>query len=547
MTMHLGFWQRGRRLGALLMAGLASLILVAGCGSSSTTSPSSSNGGGSSSASFYTGWPTGGTPVRGGTLTVAEAEATNTLNPYEGTTGQQPTGQIFDELVELLPGKGSEPKLEPGLATSWTISPNHLVYTFHLREGVHFSNGETVTGEDVAFSLKQTLLPTSPGQSLTTDWKRVSLAGPMTVQIELVKPQVTLLENLDTFFFAIVPKAVYQREGAKAFGLHPIGTGPFMIAHVSPGFAEIALKRNPHYWRSGEPYLNEIVFKLVESDNSRVLAVRSGAAQLGASIPYAQAASLRATPGVKMLIGPEWGASYNWFNRAKAPFNEIDVRRALMYATPREEIIKSVYKGLGTPANSPWGRLRYWDSKVPYYPYDLAKAKELLKASSVPHGFNMTIEVTGGETGGQLLASILQSSWARIGVHASIDSLSSAALSSNFFSGKYNFTVWPPLAGYSLVFDPDAAAKVYFTTSESGFGPPASKEFVAMTEKASTATDEAERARLFGEMQYDAYQKEALFMPVVDLVSLNLVGDSVRGLEVLPNTFIRMEQVWLQQ
>jgi peptide/nickel transport system substrate-binding protein len=545
--MQLGFRQRGMRWSALLASGLTSLVLVAGCGSSSTAPSSSSGGGGSSSgASFYTGWPTGGTPVRGGRLTVAEAEATNTLNPFEGTTGQQPTGQIFDELVELMPGKNNEPQLEPGLATSWTISPDHLVYTFHLRKGVRFSNGETVTGEDVAFSLKQTLLPTSPGQSLTTDWKRVSLVGRMTVQIELAKPQLSLLENLDTFFFAIVPKAVYQRDGAKAFGTHPVGTGPFMISHVTPGFTEIALKRNPHYWRSGEPYLNEVVFKLVESDNARVLAVRSGAAGLGVSIPYAQAASLRATSGVKMLIGPEWGASYSWFNRAKAPFNEINVRRALMYATPREEIIKAVYKSLGTPANSPWGRLKYWDSKVPYYSYDLKKAKELLKDSSVPNGFDVTIEVTGGETEGQLLASILQSSWARIGVHASIHALSSAALSSNFFSGKYSFTIWPPLAGYSLVFDPEAATKVYFTTTEPGFGPPASKEFVAKAERAATATDEAQRGRLYSELQYDAYQKEALFMPIVNLVSLNLVGDSVRGLEVMPNTFIRMEQVWMQ-
>jgi peptide/nickel transport system substrate-binding protein len=275
--------------------------------------------------------------------------------------------------------------------------------------------------------------------------------------------------------------------------------------------------------------------------------VRSGSADVGAAIPYGQAASLKATTGVKMLVGPEWGASYNWFNRAKAPFNEVNVRRALMYATPREEIIKAVYKGLGEPANSPWGQLKYWDSKVPYYPYDLAKAKELLKDSSVPNGFNMVIEVTGGETEGELLASILQSSWARIGVHASIHSLSSASLTSNFFSGKYSFTVWPPQAGYSLVFDPDAAVQVYFATTEPGFGPPASAAFLAKAGKASLSESESERAALFSELQYDAYQKEALFMPVVNLVSLNLVSDSVRGFQVMPNTLIRMEQVWLQQ
>jgi peptide/nickel transport system substrate-binding protein len=186
--------------------------------------------------------------------------------------------------------------------------------------------------------------------------------------LELSKPQPAVLEDLYTFAFGIASKSVYEREGRKAFALHPVGTGPFMVTHVAPGFTEIAMKRNPYYWRSGEPYLNGIVFKLVESDNARVLAVRSGAADVGTGIPYSQAISLRATTGVKMLIGPIWGASYNWFNRGKAPFNEIDVRRALMYATPREEIIKAIYKGLGTPANSPWGRLKYWDSKSALLP-----------------------------------------------------------------------------------------------------------------------------------------------------------------------------------
>jgi peptide/nickel transport system substrate-binding protein len=545
--MRLGYRQFGWRWAALLAAAAMSAVLVAGCGSSSTHSPSPGNSGSANGASFYTGWPTGGQPVRGGTLTVAETEATNSLDPFEGGYGQQPTAQIFDELTELVPGNKSEPQMVPGLAASWTISANRRVYTFHIREGVRFSNGEKLTGEDVVFSLRHEMAPAAPGGSLTKAWKNVSLVDPMTVKLELSKPQPAVLEDLYTFAFGIASKAVYEREGGKAFALHPVGTGPFMVTHVVPGFTEITMKRNPYYWRSGEPYLNSIVFKLVESDNARVLAVRSGAADVGTGIPYSQAVSLKATTGVKMLIGPIWGASYNWFNRGKAPFNEIDVRRALMYATPREEIIKAIYKGLGTPANSPWGRLKYWDSKVPYYPYDLAKAKELLKHSSVPNGFATTIEVTGGETEGELLASILQSSWARIGVHASIHTVSSATLASNFLSGKYSFTIWPPLSGYSLVYDPDAEVKIYFTTTEPGFGPPASKGFVAKAERATSSASEAERPALFSELQNEAYQKEALFVPIANLVSLNLVGDSVRGFQVMPNTFIRMEQVWLQK
>lgn len=542
--MYGGSWRLAQRSCVLGVAGLASLAMLAGCGSSKS---SSGNGGPTSEASFYSGWPTGGTPARGGTLTFADAEAPNTMTPYLAVSGQNPVIQVFDELTELLPGKKSEAEVQPALATSWSVSPDHLTWTFHIREGVRFSNGQPVTGEDVAFSLERSLSPTSLAKPLTMAWKKVVQTGPMTVEIQLTKPQPALLENLDTFYFAVVPKAVFKSEGPTKFGLHPIGTGPFEVTHVSAGFSEVVEKRNPYYWRKGEPYLNEIVFKQVESDNARVLAVRSGSADIAAATPYSQASSLKSTAGVKMLIGPVWGASYNFFNRAKAPFNEVNVRKALMYATPTEEIVKSVYKGFGTVANSPWGRLQYWDSKVPYYTYDLAKAKELLKHSSVPKGFNTVIEITGGETEAELLASILQTSWAQIGVHVSIDSVSSASLSANFFSGKYNFTIFPPVEGVSIVYKPDAAALAYFDTSEPGFGPKASPEFVAKAEKATSSSNEEERAKLFGELQEMAYWKEALYMPVVDLASFNLASDSVRGFQALPNTFVPMQLVWLEK
>ncbi len=543
--MHWGNWS-GWRWGALCISGLAALAIIAGCGSSSKSSSSGKNSS-TSEASFYTGWPTSGKPVRGGTITYADAEAPNTLTPYLAISGQNPIIQVFDELTELLPGKKSEVEVQPALATSWSVSTNHLTWTFHIREGVRFSDGQLVTGEDVAFSLERGLSPTSICRPLFTTWKKVVQTGPMTVQIQLTKPQPALLEYLDTLCDSILPKAIFEREGPTKFGLHPIGTGPFEVTHASAGFSEIVEKRNPYYWRKGLPYLNEIVFKQVESDNARALAVRSGSADIAAAIPYSQASSLRSTPGVKMLIGPVWGASYNFFNRAKAPFNEVNVRRALMYATPVDEIVKSVYRGLGTPANSPWGRLQYWDSKVPYYPYDLAKAKELLKHSSVPNGFNMVIEITGGETEAELLASILQTSWAQIGVHASIHAVSSATLGSNFFTGKYSFTIWAPVQGLSVVFKPDGAALAYFDNSEPGYGPKASPEFVAKAEKVTSSSNEAERTKLFGELQEMAYWKEAIFMPIVDLASFNLTSDSVRGFQALPTTWVPMQLVWLQK
>jgi peptide/nickel transport system substrate-binding protein len=533
----------------LAALGVIGGLAIAGCGGSGGSGAGDAgNGKGGSQASFYTGWPLGGTPVRGGRVVIDGPEVPTTFIPSRDPQAINTVSQVYDELFELVPGKtaGAQPVVEPALASSWTVSPNHLTYTFHIRPGVHFSNGQPLTGEDVVFSLKQAVEPLSLAHSFTTAWKKISLTGPMTVQVQLSRPQLPLIETLDYYGFGIVCKKAYEQEGAKQYAQHPVGTGPFMVQSTAPGFTTINMVRNPHYWRSGEPYLNEVVFKQVESDNARILAVRSGAATIAQQIPYAQAASLRGTSGVKMLIGPVWGASYNSFNRAKPPYNEVNVRRALMYATPREQIIKSVYKGLGTPANTLWGRLKYWDPKVPLYPYDLTKAKELLKHSSVPNGFSVTLGVAAGESEGELFASILQSSWAQIGVHVTIQTLPSATLYANFFAGKYDFDVFSPEQGFDVYFNPDGIA-LYFDTTEPGFGPPASALFVKRLHEASTASNDATRAKLFAKLQYQGYWEEALFMPVVNLVSLNLVSESLRGFQELPSSTLRMEQVWLQK
>ncbi|MGA8355206.1 MAG: ABC transporter substrate-binding protein [Solirubrobacteraceae bacterium] len=531
------------RRGATLLIAAVVAMVIAGCGSSSTPG----KGAGSTSlSSFYTGWTPGGTPVRGGTATIDGPEAPNTLNPFTLTVGPQPLYEIFDQLVELMPGSNSHPVLEPALATSWTISPDHLIYTFHIRTGVRFSNGESLTGEDVAFSLQQAKAPTNVFYSYSKLWTKIELTGPMTVRLQLSKPEPALLEVLDFASMGIVPKRVYQREGAKAFGLHPVGTGPFMLQSASAGFTTIKLVRNPYYWRAGQPYLNGLVYNQVESDNARILAVRSGTATIAENIAYQQVASLKQTPGARMLVGPEWGGSVNVFNREKAPFNDVNVRKALLYATPREQIIKSVYDGLGNPANSYLGVLKYYNPNVPLYPYDIAKAKELLKSSSAPNGFDMTIGVSSGEAQGELIAPILQSSWAKIGVHATIQSIPVSTLYTNCFAGKFQFDLLPTEGGYSAEYLPDPTASYEADNPQPCFGPPPTNAGVAAKLNAVlNSTNEKMREKLWRELQYDLYWTEPMGLPLVSLVSLTLVNDSVRGFQVEPSTFMRMDQVWL--
>lgn len=532
-------WKRRRALAAL---GVVAALASAGCGSSS----SGGTGGSGTSASYLTGGAPGGTPVRGGTAIIDAPEAPKTLDPVAEAGGPgfgRPVASMFDNLLETFPGK-NEP--QPGLATSWTVSPDHLTYTFDIRAGVRFSNGQPLTAEDVVYSLQRvTTLPIATGVGFTSAWKKVSAVGPMSVQIQLKHPEPMLLDVLRFPDMAIVSKQVVSHEPESWVEQHPVGTGPFILKSATPGFTTITMVRNPYYWRKGMPYLDGLVFNQVESENARILAVRSGAAQLATGIPYSQVSSLKATPGVRMLVEPIWGDLICAINNTKPPLSEVNVRRALMYATPFQAIIKAVYKGYGTQANSDAiGSMKYWNQSQPVYPYDLAKAKALLKSSSVPNGFAITIMVQGGEAGGEALASILQSAWAKIGVHASIRTLDSATLYANEFSGKFQFVVNPPEAGGSEGFDSQVNIS-YLLSGTLLPGEVPSASLKAKIEKLALTIEPAARERLVHEIQYQSYWQEPTFIPIVSLVSLSLVSDSVHNLTVLPTTLIRLEEVWL--
>jgi peptide/nickel transport system substrate-binding protein len=549
MSVATGLARRSRSSHLLAIACAGATIACAGCGASGGTNTSLSGG---AKAGFYTGGTAGGTPVRGGTVVIDRSEAPATLDPVEsGLPGEiLPVLTVFDQLTETFPGQNKEP--QPGLAQSWTISPNGLLVTLHIRPGVKFSNGEPLTGEDVVYSLRRLSGPIASAHFLTTFWSGVSLSGPMTVQIHLKKPTPSLLDDLSYVPTSIVPKKVVEREGQKQFALHPIGTGPFMIKSVSSSYSTITMVRNPYYWRSGQPYLDRVIWNQISEGNARVLAVRSGAATIATGIPFSQAASLRHISGARLLIEPLSGSAEEIVNNAARPLDEVNVRRALAYVIPREQIIKSVYGGLGLPSNNVLGnQLKYWDPHVPTFPYDIAKAKELLKRSSVPHGFDMTITLPSGAPELSLTAAIQQGAWAQIGVHAKIEELQPSSALNNFFTGKYQIFLYTPEDSVVETYAPDEVSLLDEDYPDSGnhagdsyYNSPRVTELLR---KAVTTTNEGARAKLFKEIQYLVNFKEAGYFSVAFVPALTLVNPSLHGFEVPPTGYFRLERAWLQK
>ena len=331
-------------------------------------------GGGDDTSSTESGTPASGTGdvTTGGTLTFARSlDAEAGLNPINAPNNGSifTIQQIFDQLVEV---QGSE--IVPGLAESWEHSSDGLEWTFHLRDA-QFSNGDPVTADDVDFSIERFADPKINVNyaTLGSAIEKVDAVDDHTVKITLNDVDGAFLDNIAMFAAAIVPQKVVEDVGDKAFAEDPIGSGPFMVKEFKRGQRTV-LVRNPHYWREGQPYLDEVDFEFVPDANTRTLELRSGEVDVADGIPYNQVDSLDASDGVTVEVADslKWDAIF--LNTKEPPLDEVEVRQALAYATPKDQILDAVLFGNAQVANSQIPRVKYWDESIEPYQYDIDQA-----------------------------------------------------------------------------------------------------------------------------------------------------------------------------
>ena len=534
---------RGAALLALLILGV---FLTACGGGSSSSGTSSSNG---ASGAETSGEETdAGTPVKGGVLTFARSvDADVGLNPINAPSNGSifVIQQIFDQLVEIEDG----PEVQPGLATSWKASKDGLTWTFHLREA-KFSNGEPVTGEDVKFSIERFADPkinvnyATLGESI----KDVEVVDPHTVKINLDHVDASFLDNISMFAAAIEPKKVVEEVGDKAFGEEPVGSGPFKVGSYTRG-QKTVLERNPLYWRNGQPYLDGVVFEYVPDANTRVLKVRSGEAEIADAIPYNQVESLENTEGISVEVAKALSWTAIFLNSTKPPLQDQKVRQALNYATPKEAILESVLFGNAEIANSNIPPLKYWDSSLAAYPFDLEKAEALMAESSVPDGFDIELTIPAGDPVAQQTAEIVKQEWAKIGVNLTIVPKEFGAMFGAWLEGKGGMAATFPggaLSSDTLSDDEIAAITLDPSGGLNSLGtyydnPKVNK----LIKEAKGTLNEQQRAQDFAEVQKIALE-DAPAVPLFFTKSITAVRDNVKGFQTYPIGWWPLREAWLE-
>jgi peptide/nickel transport system substrate-binding protein len=319
-------------------------------------------------------------------MVLAQTQDAITMDPPMHSLIQNNTilMHMFDSLVYL----DAQGKLQPMLATTWEAGPDGKTWTFKLRQGVKFHNGEPFDSAAVKFSLDRALNPDqkSPTRSKIAAITKVDAPDPSTVVLTTAQPFALLPFTLIGFGAMPMPPKYTQEKGDAEVARRPVGTGPYTFVEWVKD-DHITLEANPDYWGE-KAKIKRVTIRPIPENGTRVAELRSGGVDLIINPPPQEMAALGAGD-TKTIVQPSlWAITLGIDALRPGPLQDKRVRQALNYAIDKDAIIKGILGGLGTPINSlAVPEVFGYDPSLPVYPYDPARAKALLAeagAASMP-------------------------------------------------------------------------------------------------------------------------------------------------------------------
>jgi ABC-type transport system substrate-binding protein/ABC-type dipeptide/oligopeptide/nickel transport system permease component len=337
-----------------------------------------------------------------------------TANPA-GVISEILYGNVYEGLVQFAPDGSALPQL----AESWDISPDGLIYTFRLRQGVRFHDGTPFDAAVAKFSLERAIAPGSvnPQKSRLSAVRGVEVVDPLTLRIVLKRRSGGLLQSLAWGSFVMVAPP-----SADTNAVRPVGTGPFRFSAWRRGDS-LTLIRNPDYWGRAAA-LDTVTFKFISDPTAAYAALMAGDVDAFSNYPAPESfPQFIADPRFATLVGSTEGKAVLGLNNRRPPLNNLLVRRAISYALDRRAIIEGAMFGYGTPIGSHFApRDPAYADLTGLYPHDTATAKALLAQAGYPHGFSMTLKLpppSYARRSGEIVAAQL----AQVGIRVSIENL----------------------------------------------------------------------------------------------------------------------------
>ncbi len=410
--------------------------------------------------------PADTTPAYGDVLVLSSIGDASNLIPMlsSDASSHEVAGFLFNGLVKY----DKDYNIVGDLARSWDIENDGKLLRFHLRNDVLWHDGVKFTASDVMFTYQLMIDPKTP-TAYADKYKLVKSAriiDEFTFEVEYDKPLAPALISWGSL--QVLPEHILKDADITKtpFARSPVGTGPFTFVSWQTG-QRITLKANEKYF-DGMPYFTGINYRIIPDQNTEFLELKAGSIDMLGLTPL-QYLRQTETPDFKKMITKykylSDGYTYLGFNLRKKPFDDKLVRQAISYALDRDEIIKGVLNGLGEPTNGPYKPGTKWfNTKVAAYPYDPAKARELLMAAGYldrngdgiverdGKDFTMTILTNQGNPLREKTAQIIQQRLKAIGIGVKIRIIEWTVFLKEYVD-KGNFDAL--ILGWNILQDPD--------------------------------------------------------------------------------------------
>lgn len=481
----------------------------------------------------------------GGTLVAAFSADPGGFDPARGPSGMSHV--VIEQVYSTLLNLDENAKPYAGIAESWSQAEDGLSWTFTLREGLTFHNGEALTAEDVVFSFERILAPDS-GYAYSSQIETIAevvAVDDLTVEFRLNRVTGPFEIYMAFPGSSIVPKDLVESDWD--LNAHPVGSGPFKFVSYTPRDS-IVFEKNADYYEEGRPYFDGMVYRIISDPTALSNGLKSGEIHFSNEVPPKDWSAIVSQDN--MVDAAIEGSRYFWMvpNHTREPLGNPLVRRAIAHALNRAAIVQGAFYGQATAILG--GVIPQWNwgyaDLAEFAPEgDIEKAKALMAEAGVAEGTPLSLTMVSSWPPMMSMAPIVQANLAQIGFNATIDTMEVP---------RYWDEVWGPsnfdltvMYWLSPLADPDDfVTNTYATTSAVNVQLGGSQEMDDLMLAAKSAVTVEERKALYLEQQQLSLETMDV-IPVVNGWVLTAHSDSLKNFKPMRTGFLKtLKDAWLE-